>query len=109
MRRSASAVTAGPLSTVISITAALDVGRLVAERSATAAAPLGVVGRGKGQRQHRRAHLAFSSAEVPWAMILPWSKTTSCLARRSASSRYWVVSSTVVPPSTRRSMIAHRS
>ena len=51
----------------------------------------------------------FNCAEVPSAMILPWSKTTICLARRSASSRYCVVSRTVVPPSTSRSMMPQRS
>ena len=39
----------------------------------------------------------FSSAGVPRAAIRPWSSTTMSSASRSASSRYWVVSTTVVP------------
>ena len=39
----------------------------------------------------------MSSAGVPSAMTRPWSTTTMSRARRSASSRYCVVSSTVVP------------
>ena len=50
----------------------------------------------------------FSSSDVPWAITLPWSMTTIESARRSASSRYWVVSSTVVPPATRSSIVSHR-
>ena len=53
--------------------------------------------------------LAFSSAGVPSAMTLPWSMTTTRLARRSASSRYWVVSRTVAPSSTSFSMTGQRS
>ena len=44
---------------------------------------------------------AFSSVGVPSAMTRPWSSTARVLASRSASSRYWVVSRTVVPPPTR--------
>ena len=40
---------------------------------------------------------AFSSSAVPSAMTRPWSMTAMRSARRSASSRYCVVSSTVVP------------
>ena len=41
---------------------------------------------------------SFSSVAVPSAMTLPWSITTMLSASTSASSRYCVVSSTVVPP-----------
>ena len=51
----------------------------------------------------------LSSSEVPCAMIRPWSMTTILSARRSASSRYWVVSSSVVPPETRVWMTSHIS
>ena len=40
---------------------------------------------------------SFSSVAVPSAITLPWSMTTMLSASRSASSRYCVVSSTVVP------------
>ena len=65
------------------------------------------------QRGHRRARRraasssvtssrspptrSLSSSEVPSAITLPWSITTIRSASRSASSRYCVVSSTVVP------------
>ena len=52
---------------------------------------------------------AFSWVGVPSAMTRPWSRTTRVSARRSASSRYWVVSRTVVPPPTNCSMTSHRS
>jgi len=39
----------------------------------------------------------LSCALVPSATIRPWSMTAICSASWSASSRYWVVSSTVVP------------
>ena len=39
----------------------------------------------------------FSSARVPFAMIRPWCRIAIRSASCSASSRYWVVSSTVVP------------
>jgi hypothetical protein len=42
-------------------------------------------------------------------MTLPVSMTTMRCARRSASSMYWVVKSTVVPAATRSSMNVHRS
>ena len=42
----------------------------------------------------------FSSSEVPRAMTVPWSMTTIDSASASASSRYCVVRSTVVPPRT---------
>ena len=45
---------------------------------------------------------ALSSSAVPRAMILPWSTTAIVSASSSASSRYWVVSSSVVPSRTRR-------
>ena len=51
----------------------------------------------------------FSSSGVPWATVRPWSSTTMSSARRSASSRYWVVSTRVVPLRTRSRSISHRS
>ena len=53
--------------------------------------------------------LAFSSAAVPVAITRPWSMTAIWLASRSASSRYCVVSSTVVPSATSALIIAHTS
>ena len=44
----------------------------------------------------------LSSAGVPAATARPWSTITTWSASWSASSRYWVVSSTSVPVSTRR-------
>src|SRR5712691_8279010 len=52
---------------------------------------------------------ALSSSEVPEAITLPRSMTTLWFASWSASSRYWVVSSTVVPPATRSRMNDHMS
>ncbi len=49
---------------------------------------------------------AFSSAGVPSAMTRPRSTTAICAASRSASSRYWVVSSTVVPSATSSRIVA---
>jgi hypothetical protein len=42
-------------------------------------------------------------------MTLPWSMTTISCARRSASSKYWVVSSSVVPASRSVPSTAHSS
>ncbi len=50
---------------------------------------------------------AFSSSLVPSAITLPWSITTIWSASRSASSRYCVVSSTVLPAATRASIVSH--
>ena len=50
---------------------------------------------------------SLSSSEVPSAITLPWSITTIRSARRSASSRYWVVSRTVVPAAVRASIVSH--
>ncbi len=50
---------------------------------------------------------SLSSSEVPSAITSPWSITAIESARRSASSRYWVVSSTVVPDATRSSIVSH--
>ena len=50
---------------------------------------------------------SLSSSEVPSAITLPWSITTIRSASRSASSRYWVVSSTVVPAAVRASIVSH--
>ena len=52
---------------------------------------------------------SLSSAAVPCATIAPASITTMRCARCSASSMYWVVSSTVVPAVTRSSMKLHTS
>src|ERR671916_1291108 len=50
---------------------------------------------------------ALSSPGVPSAMTRPWSMTAILSANWSASSRYWVVKSTVVPPATRARMMSH--
>ena len=62
----------------------------------------------RGVVDGRQPHLEDGGPEVglhrvgvPSAMTRPWSMTASVLASRSASSRYWVVRSTVVPPPTR--------
>ena len=52
---------------------------------------------------------SLSSAAVPCATTAPASITTMRCARCSASSMYWVVSSTVVPAATRSSMKLHTS
>ena len=44
---------------------------------------------------------SFNSSGVPAMMTRPWSMITTCRASWSASSRYWVVSSTSVPSATR--------
>ena len=50
---------------------------------------------------------SLSSSEVPSAITRPWSITAMRSASRSASSRYCVVSSTVVPRATRSSIVSH--
>ncbi len=50
---------------------------------------------------------AFSSALVPSAITRPWSMTAMRSASRSASSRYCVVSTTVVPCATIARTISH--
>ena len=50
---------------------------------------------------------SLSSSAVPSAMTVPWSITTIRSASSSASSRYWVVSSTVVPSATSSRVISH--
>ena len=52
---------------------------------------------------------ALSSSAVPSAITCPWSTTAIRSASRSASSRYWVVSRTVVPSPTSSSIASHRS
>ena len=52
---------------------------------------------------------SLSSSGVPSAMTRPRSMTAMRSARRSASSRYCVVSSTVVPSATSSSIVAHSS
>ena len=49
----------------------------------------------------------LSSSAVPRAMILPWSTTAIVSASSSASSRYCVVSRSVVPSRTRPRMTSH--
>ena len=53
--------------------------------------------------------VAFSSSGVPLATILPPWRMAIWSARRSASSRYWVVRKTVVPLSTSCRMVSHMS
>ena len=74
--------------------------------------------RGRAARRRRRACRPRSpwrragpsaASAVPSAITLPWSMTTMLSARRSASSRYCVVSSTVVPPLTSSSITPHSS
>ena len=50
---------------------------------------------------------AFSSADVPSAITVPWSMTTMRSASSSASSRYWVVSSRVAPSATSSRITSH--
>ena len=52
---------------------------------------------------------ALSSSGVPVAMTVPWSMTAISLASWSASSRYWVVSSTVTPVAVRPRTMSHIS
>src|SRR5205085_469148 len=51
----------------------------------------------------------FNERASPRAITRPWSTTTMSSARRSASSRYCVVSRIVTPPATRFSSTSHRS
>src|SRR5918997_4519087 len=53
--------------------------------------------------------LDLSPSGVPSAMALPWSITAILSANWSASSRYWVVRSTVVPPATSERTACHTS
>ena len=66
-------------------------------------------GRARGPRSTSRPTRRLSSAGVPAGDRPPWSTITIWLARWSASSRYWVVSSTSVPSSTRVRMASHSS
>lgn len=50
---------------------------------------------------------AFSSSAVPSATIRPPSRTAIRSANWSASSRYWVVRKTVVPPATSERTVSH--
>ncbi|CAB5016485.1 unannotated protein [freshwater metagenome] len=52
---------------------------------------------------------SLSASLVPCAITRPWSMTTMSWASWSASSRYWVVSSTVVPSLTRSLITDHTS
>ncbi len=60
-------------------------------------------------RRVRPPTFAFSSATRPPAMTLPWSITVSSSASCSASSMYWVVSSTVAPSATILRTSSHTS
>ncbi|CAM5480186.1 hypothetical protein SGRIM128S_07707 [Streptomyces griseomycini] len=60
-------------------------------------------------RRVRPPTLAFSSSMPPFAMTLPRSTTVSSEASCSASSMYWVVSSTVTPSPTMRLTSSHTS
>jgi len=51
----------------------------------------------------------LSSARVPFWMIVPWCRIAMRSASCSASSRYWVVSSTVVPPLASCLTVCHTS
>src|SRR5262249_9116393 len=42
-------------------------------------------------------------------MVRPWAMMTMSSARWSASSRYWVVSTTLVPSATRLRIASHKS
>ncbi len=55
-----------------------------------------------GPRSRRGRPWPLSSSGVPAAITWPWSTMTTSRASWSASSRYWVVSSTSVPSATRR-------
>src|ERR1017187_6113174 len=61
--------------------------------------PALVGARGDGYLEVIPADTRLSSAAVPSAVTRPWSMTAIRSASRSASSRYWVVSSTVTPSS----------
>jgi len=63
----------------------------------------------EGDRDDGGAERRFELGRGPSAMALPWSMTRSWWASRSASSRYWVVRSTVVPTPTSCSMTTQRS
>ena len=56
--------------------------------------------RARRPRSGRRRSDAFSAGGVPSAITRPWSITAIRSASWSASSRYWVVSRTVVPAAT---------
>src|SRR3984957_2940074 len=99
----------GPWSTVTSTTVPLTAGTwgpnapmIWAVRSASSSEP-------RPTSRTGAPRLAFSWVGVPSAMTRPWSSTTRVSASRSASSRYWVVSRTVVPPPTSCSIPSHRS
>ena len=95
--RRASMAAWGPLSTVTS--ARVPLTRAAwgprASRRAPVRAASSTVGRPTSRTVAPRS--AFMDSGVPSAMTRPWSMTARVLARRSASSRYWVVRSTVVP------------
>ena len=66
-------------------------------------------GRPRSRTAGRRPPGASAPRASPRAITLPWSTTTMSSARRSASSRYWVVSRIVAPSSTSDSSTSHSS
>ena len=109
MRRRASAAAAGPRSTVNSTHGAVDVRGLggdVADQFFTTFRVRGVEER---EDEHRVAQTRLELLAGSFGDDLSVIEHDQFLARRSASSRYWVVSRTVVPSSTNSSMIAQRS
>ncbi len=96
--------------TVPDSTSTVEVARPVSPRSSRAFASgrssSGSAGR---TRRVRPPTFAFSSSMPPLAMTLPRSMTVSSEASCSASSMYWVVSSTVTPSATIRLTSAHTS
>jgi hypothetical protein len=70
--------------------------------------------RGRSAAGIRSSTTASPRRSLSWSLVpsltrRPWSMTAIRLASRSASSRYWVVSSTVVPVPTRSWISSHRS
>ena len=88
-------------------------GRRPARRRRCAPTTPATASRSAGRRpidvQLVAADLALELRASPRAITRPWSTTTMSSARRSASSRYCVVSRIVVPPSTRSSSTSQSS
>ena len=108
--RRAASITAPPCSATVTVTSVPSAcgGSSVMPSSAAIAAnaAAGCVSVASTRTPPARA---FSSSAVPSAITRPWSITVIRSARRSASSRYWVVSRTVVPSATSSSIASHRS
>ena len=107
--RRTSAPTWGPFSTVSSTVVWSTMGSLSEMWATSVAARVAVSLSLNEMLTTDVPSLAFNAAGVPSAMTRPWSTTMMFRARRSASSRYWVVSSTVVPRATRFSITPQRS